>query len=504
MTTMPPPTYRRRPHPRRLDLSRTLFLAATLLVSTFTVTAAELPVVSTPWDPHDIPNYVIIRLGEYEASLAVASAGSGEGDPVFSCTGLPPGLKLDKTTGLISGTVTRTGIHTITSRVAFGSLSSQPLVRRVAVLPLHLCTPGIYEATLPYEHFRPLGAHLTVHLQPSGAYSGLARLGNKNVGLAGIINPPEDDSGEGHSSTSLTLQGTEGRVFKAVLASNADNAFFVRIEDRETGDYFSHYVLHPVRPAVGYIPPCPQTGRHVVAMPAAMCIGFGSVQVGADYRLSFAGQTPDGRGVTGAHWVSPVDGSVFCQFYAANGSNTAMMGGIYLPSESPGWQSDMAWILTPQSGRRLHPEGVVEGLGFLSSRSSAAKVASTFPDGDATLQIQYTNSGDTLRVPFKFNRQMRATFGPGEENPLKARLNVYVPTGLFTGQFTLRDPDPNHPSRTIVRTMNFRGMFLPDHDQVLGSFTLPELPSDQILPRPTMATTPIVPGWVEIVPGSPN
>src|SRR5688572_20645304 len=102
---------------------RRLSLAAVLLVTSLSPLLAlaqqERPSVVTPWDDEMTMESLVIRTGEYEGALSF-SPGSEEGDPVYNCTGLPPGLTLDKATGGITGTTIRAGYYTVTATVTVG------------------------------------------------------------------------------------------------------------------------------------------------------------------------------------------------------------------------------------------------------------------------------------------------------------------------------------------------------------------------------------------------
>ncbi|GEP46309.1 hypothetical protein [Brevifollis gellanilyticus] len=522
MTPEPQPSPRRLRQPLHQRLSRPLALLSLLLTTAITVTvtttalAAELPQIGTPWDI-----WATHRVGdEFSGELTLLEPGSGAGDPVYSCIGLPPELKLDKTTGTISGTIRSVGYFNVKARVSVGGLQSPVVTRRIALMPPYVPDPGIFEHA--YSHFElpPLGGHVNIIIQPSGAYSGLLRLGTRSVPLAGVLKPndPELPYVAAGAPVLIRLPRPEGTRLVKVVVRSSNPELGLDFLDAATGEIVAGDTsLHLVRPSVGFIPPCAQVGRHNVAFlpdtnPPATGAAFGIVTIGADYRWTFVGQSPHGKSITSSQWGYPMDDGlestpleVATDFYSSDNATTCLYGGLMIPAKvrlrgEPGLQYGIRLVHLPQKGR-LIPEGGMEATyTFLSSRYDRGRAQTMFPQGSASLASSALFTSDIPSVMFVLNPRLRAVFGAGTGNPTSARLDVYAPTGLFTGQFTLKDPDPRNRARSIFRKVNYRGILLPDHHLGAGNFLLPTLPDPNAQPPTTLATSPIVSGDIQIVP----
>src|SRR5262249_4977871 len=100
-------------------------------------TARRRVTVATPGDQE--------RVGGDAVSLAVPASDAGGGTLSYSATGLPPGLGINSSTGVISGTLSITADtgspYTVTVTAASGG-SSASQTFRWTVLPLTLTNPG--------------------------------------------------------------------------------------------------------------------------------------------------------------------------------------------------------------------------------------------------------------------------------------------------------------------------------------------------------------------------
>jgi hypothetical protein len=94
---------------------------------------------------------------------------------------------------------------------------------------------------------------------------------------------------------------------------------------------------------------------------------------------------------------------------------------------------------------------------------------------------------------------------PGAGNEGSLKLTVTPGTGLFTGTFTLDDPDPRKPPPAVPvilkRTVTYTGMMIQDGANQYGQgyFLLPQLPSPGP-PATTPTTTAILSGKVVLEP----
>ncbi len=486
------------PRPLRLLLlAFTVLAVSTLATPSARAQMSTRPMADSPWE---MPGYIVA--GEtVHMSVNMFDSGPRAGNPIYYCTGLPPGLSIDRESGLITGFSEAVGYYTTSTYITVGGLASKVLVRRIAVVARHLsAAPGYHEQTIMPNELFALGAHLTVLLQPSGAYSGSLRLGTHTVPLGGYIRPILNN--EHGISAPISLKLKDGRVAKAVFFSGAGLDFQLRYPDLETPIATFHN-LELMRATTGYLFPVHPggTGRHIMAFtPTPGMVhgaGFGSAQVYADGRVLFSGMSPEGRGITCSHWTYPTtETSVGGHFYASDNATTAIMGPLSIPAPLQAKAPALVWARAPLRGRQ-YPAGLTRPVTLRTSRWTYAQALATYSTSTFA-SLQLSAEGATIpSSPFEL-KTLRAVFPASPvENPLKARLDLYAATGVFTGQFTLRDPDPANPARTLLRTIPYRGVFLLDHGIVAGHFQLPALPDRNAVPPTTSATSPIVSGNVE-------
>ncbi|GEP46310.1 Ig domain-containing protein [Brevifollis gellanilyticus] len=441
---------------------------------------ASLPQVRTPWDP---PADIHLSLGTpYQGTLTCVWDGIQYFPqsilPAYSCTGLPPGLTVDPATGAITGTPTKNGLYTPRARVSVGALQSPLVTRRLIVSSPVQPLPGTYELILQPDRLSLLGGHLSLTVQIGGAFTGSLRTGTRTQPLRGIFQdnvPGRDFHG--------TFRDAQGRVFGILLNGTAAPRLYSRAPDRDEPQ-LDHGSMLLVRPHLGWPAPCPQSGRHAVGLihGGTLGSGFGTLTLGTDYRLTFVGQSPEGKGITASSWAYPPDDQtqVRCQFFATDSATTSIHGDPAIGNEISG----VTMIRLPDP--RLLPERIEgEFLTFLTSRPPASLPADTFTGGytlDLGLPWDYApvqTTGFTLAPP------LRAIFGSGTANPGQVRIDLYAPTGLFTGRSTYRVPAPGGPDSTEARAIEFRGMFLPDHQLGIGYFLTPA--PLRPAPRPLMS-----------------
>lgn len=481
----------------------------------------EIPQISTPWDV----NPVITQGREWTGNLTWAWEGTAA--TVFTCTGLPPGLQLDSATGQITGTPTRAGIYTITARAASGGTRSDTATRRIAVSPPGVPEPGIYECILGSSSARPLSGLISINVSVSGSYSGIMRLGTRNVPLAGVFRTLQGPS-EASATSQFNFTDPEGATVKARFYSSGGSVPFLEYTGPQTQTYAGSVDMSFILPALGNTPDCPLAGRHVIGMtpglkfidprsvkvgPGSYGSGFGTATIGADYRLNFVGQSPEGRGLTGSCWTYPAsrrtqqaqDGvpldQLGCYFYIADNATTAIWGDVGFPATNFD-SSFLSWARLPASGR-LYPEGISGArLQLLSSRMTPQALAAGFPSREYSLYLQ-AEEEFSARNTFLLTRSYRAVFTSNPESNLSGlRLDLHAPTGFFTGKFTLRGSQSIGNTldvpEDITRTAQYRGMFLPEIGIGVGHFLIPALPNPAGQPPTTLRTSPILSGNVLI------
>ncbi len=417
--------------------------------------------------------------------------GPSEVPPVFKATGLPPGLTIDQD-GFILGTPTTTGLYTISLTVSLGRLTSLPVTRRFVVTPPGLAIPGLYWGWLEGHPAFPLRGFVTLDLRPEGTYTGSFQTGLHKEPITGYF--PLDSEGGIYDSilSRLTYRFPGAQPQRSAWLRHVTGHELQLLTMSSGGQPGDPELLSPlelIKPLVSPQTPPAELGKHTFAVlasgdPVTTPGGhsFGTLTVAADRRITYTGQLAEGTAITGAGWLS--DQSLFSEeapqfyFYATDtAGKNSLRGRVGLSlvtgedvAEPTG---EVLWTRLPATGK-LYPEGYEDiSLPFISSRYSAAAAGAIFSPAPSYLEI-YPLITDPLAVVFQFSPQLRALFGTGAgENLPRARLDVYAPTGFFTGQATIQQSNVYNPDRPITRTVNYRGMLLPDARHGYGWFTLP-------------------------------
>ena len=165
-----------------------------------------------------------INMKEDSVSLAVTGHESGSPTLTYSATGLPTGLSINATTGVISGTASTPGTWTAMVKVSDGTNSASQSFAWVVTGPVFLANPGSQSGTdgdavyLPLVAEDPEGA--SVSFSESGLPSGLSLNSTTGV-ISGTVGSSADASSPysvtviaaaGSYSVSQTFTWTVGRL----------------------------------------------------------------------------------------------------------------------------------------------------------------------------------------------------------------------------------------------------------------------------------------------------
>lgn len=439
--------------------------------------------------------------------------GDRETSPAFSITGLPPGLTMNAN-GTITGTPARAGQFRVTLTVRIGPHTSPALVRTFVVTEPGLFSPGLYWGWVEQSGDFPLAGAITVDLRPDGSYTGSLLAGSRKHPLAGRLTDANDQTSDpvrlAHAfESSIPFVGW-------IQASSPELKrlqFFIKPENSDDSSIQLLSELRLIKPLILSSPPTLDTGKHSFAIgPGPNWIfqpggyGFGTLTITADRRGTFAGQLADGRGITGAGWLADESTEStglpdsFHFYTTADRGTGSVRGSVVMSTVDHPEGEHVTWTQLPTQGR-IYSAGFDEAYcSWHCTRYQQQDAVRVFQSFVPQLWLTLGDLG-TLYTPFQFNGKLQATFRPGfENNLLKARLDVYAPTGFFTGQFTLTDPDPKDDSRTLSRIVQYRGMLLPGMEYGYGYFLLPSLPDPYAIPPTTTASSPIYSGPAQIGP----
>ncbi len=413
--------------------------------------------------------------------------------PRFTYSGLPPGVKADAQ-GNIVGTFTTPGVYSVQTTLQMDIFT----VRKTLKLTILLNgpTPGIYWGHLPPSDNAPDPGAVMLDVNPAGTYTGTLWVGTTRTPLAGSLVAVEGSTTP-ERPYPVKIGGMKHVFWLRSSFYPAQLDFHLRPASEPAdgtgadGEILASITL--IRPRGLPVDPA-GTGRFNFGLMAdindseATGHGFGTLNVLPSGLVTCIGQLPDGSALTGSAWL---DESTNVYFHLADSRTRSVL----YRAEATG--TFCLWHRPPTPGR-FYPGGILaKPFAFMPSRyrARAGQPLLEFPERLLRLNVPGTYPPNTSVT---LTGAHTARFGPGDQNPLQARMDFYPPTGFFTGQLTLRDEDPSNPARTIVRTVQYRGLLLQEQDMGLGSFLVPALPDPLATPPTTIATSPMLSGALDL------
>ncbi len=157
-----------------------------------------------------------------------------------------------------------------------------------------------------------------------------------------------------------------------------------------------------------------------------------------------------------------------------------------------------------QPGARLLPDGYNAEAPVRGARYFVPKGVPLFtpPDapaeqaGRASITLAANGLPESINTALTFTKA--GTVIVDRPNSSDLKLDLYMPTGFFTGSFKINEPVLGTENRFVRRTVPFRGMIVPHLRNGGGFFHYSPLPSRFAEPPTTSATTPIYVGGVTL------
>lgn len=435
----------------------------------------------------------------------------------FSSSPLPPGLKLDTKTGLITGkpTVSKSYTLTLTATNSFGSTSATDTIF-IDTLPVGV--DGVYTGTVARDTDlnAGLGGRIDLTVTTTGAISGTLILGTARHILTGAMDisvaaPPAAPEAtviiKRTGTLPLTLKftlDTAGNRFASASVSDGPHTAIIegwRLIWKATGTPLNLATTLPKLFTFALKPP---------ALPSTMPRGdgYGSFTLAKDGKLTITGKVADGESYTCGTFAGPLGEILLFQaLYVPTGSllgrldidlldsgnlNADILGGTVSwirPSNSLKiaivYKDGFGPVTLTAVGARFTPPGATLILGLITPDVDKAR----FVFADGGLSSSLTNPNFTFDIGAGNKIKISTTTAA---NPALVKLtSLSLTTGLFSGSFVLEDNDPRaaFAGKKVKRTAILNGILTHDGTRQIGAghFLLPELPSDG--PPPTTPTT---------------
>lgn len=452
------------------------------------------------------------------------------GDPLrYVIRGLPPGLRYDATTGLITGRFRRGGSYQFRVWVRNASGTSGPIVvpLEVAALPDEMIGnfQGLVERDADINE--SLGGRLVLRTSPNGRLSGRLFLGGRSYGFRSDLEMdmdsgvPVDPSANiqvnrrGMPSVELGLNfDLDAETFSGAVSEGTVNAdvtgfhhsWHPRLNRPQgyEGNYTNLLDLDPAQGLEGD-PDVPQGN------------GFARLTVLRSGTVRWVGKLADGAPLSFSGSLGP-EGQyyLFRTLYRHTGSVVGA-GAIHLDPGSDGDFNDNTvsgewdWMKLAQSNPRVrnYRDGfgvetpvvqLVAGERYFPP--ARGEILLGFPEGEGNAQLIFAEGG-LVESEMNPDLAFAATAGvrgivprPGsDENPTRTVFVVNRRTGLFRGSFLLQDT--NEESGTVFRRRAvYQGILRPSQNMGAGLFLLGQLPDAVSDPPTNLRTSPILSGQV--------
>ncbi len=405
----------------------------------------------------------------------------------FSATGLPAGLKLNTSTGVISGYATKTGVYSISATANnIAGTSSPAALGSLTVEPMPASNVGTFTGTISATALnQSKGGRFDLTVTDTGSYSGKILLGSETINAAGTLG-----IGVGLSNAStITYQGriTLKRKDKSLLvltfelSSDSGYVSGVVTDGTQTSSLSGfrqswHETWNPCSYGATPTSISYNMGLNLASTDVGKALvpqgsGYLNMLVNTKGIATFSGRLADGTTVTSSSMVGPGGESmIFLMLYKNTGSVIAQIdiGDTNLGTASEAQlrvDGQMRWIKTSQPvAERNYQAGIPETflsiLGAVYYKPGTNQITLGLPSVPTTTSntvIDFSEAGlaSAARNP---DRNVRLTTVNSVSYPTasdaKTNLSVKTLTGNFNGTFELVDND-------VRRTVTYQGIIIP-------------------------------------------
>ncbi len=440
------------------------------------------------------PNEVVIGSNYGPVSLPINPA-LHLGVVSYSQKGLPPGLKQDPVTGVISGrpTTVQSAANTVTF-TAKNLINSDTATGSLFVRPLPASTAGSYDGYVERHAVvnHNLGGRLILTVTPTGGFSG--KLTHEYTTTAFTGGFLDTAVGSFFSSATVavtptlrltfTIDSINQRLVNSTVTSGGQSAA-IKAWRQHTGlpsfPFPGYYTFGMNVPSA--ISPQHPLGTGYASFTVAPVTGL----------LTVAGKLADGVGLTCSTFVGAQSQVLVHQAVAA--TDTVLGNLTITPGTAPGFtDSTLTGALTwsrvlQKTTERLYQPGfaplpvVCFGARYNEPLPvTTALVMGLTGTGNARLIFGLGDFGTpVVRPDIALGILAKGAVKPpaAVDNPRKTTLVITPKTGLLTGTLTLSDNNPIATGK-VARTSAYEGMIVREPDGDLrghGFFILDNLPS---------------------------
>lgn len=404
----------------------------------------------------------------------------------FAAKGLPPGLKLDKKTGLISGkptAVSKDPLGYLVTLTASNSKGKATVQGRLLVQALNPALAGTYAAPVGRDAVLNggLGGRLDLKITAKGAASGKLALGATSHTLRGALDATPG-SQAGQAALTITRKGGlppltltlvfdgENRITNAELSDGEAALTFAgwrNVWDRKTNQATNTFAAYHTFAL--------EIPNHIGVADVPQGNGYGSVTLAPAGTLRLAGKLADGEAFTGSAFAGPAGELVVFQTRYKTKEKGSLAGWLDLNDAATGLGGELTWTrpANPAPKHTLYRNGFpgvvdlvplggpyappVDPQVFLNLAPGANNAQLSFADGGIEGSVADPETDLDLPVSIAAKSKAAVTLDPAK-NPRKATLSLTPRTGLFKGTAQLED---SVSGVTAKRSFSFLGIAVP-------------------------------------------
>lgn len=438
----------------------------------------------------------------------------------FSAAGLPPGMKVDAKTGVISGRPTAVSKDPLGYLVKFtlgNDLGKTTVQTRLMVRALAPGVAGVFNGLVdPGSGLGgEQGGRVDLTVTSSAGFSGKLVLGAESLPFSGALTV--DPAGSVPPSGTFLVKPKAGPPGGVQVAFDVDAAASL-ITGKKSGDASPSFAAWGMAPATAKTRGYYTFGLRLKAADEGRAdvpqgVGTGSFTVAADGRLTATGKMADGEGFTTSCYASSFGEVLLFQLLYTTTPKGFVAGVMTLvPGAAPDGSDTRVegvdavdWRRPPGAATaRLYKAGfgplklTATGGRYVPPGKTELVLWLPLP-GNARLDFTELLGEDLTAVNADLDVQVKVGGGvllpPAANNPKKVTLVLTPTTGVFKGTYTTVDSAPGQ-AKPVTRTVAYQGMLLNDGGvkRGLGWFLRPALPT--VSPPTTPTTSPLHSGKV--------
>lgn len=427
-----------------------------------------------------------------------------------TATGLPIGLKLNSTTGVITGRLSTPGVYQITfSAKGPGGLTTS-YISTLIVQSLPRTAVGTFLGLIlpdPVLNGDAAG-RLDLTTTSKGSYTLKITQLTKSFTVSGYL------TSSVASTPMLLVTLTDGTQVNLTLQSNNSLTGMISKGVDQTNVTGWRRIFDKI-----YYPANPEMGYYTISMKRTVAnagnalvpqgSGYASVTIGEDGSTKIIGQAADGSALTSTGFLGP-NGEIFVYvpLYGKLGSvfgllaQTNDINGNYTENTVAG----SLFLTKPATTGRTYPAAFpmveLNVQGKYLAHAATGSIVLGLPSSSVPSTLDFTDGGisaasinpDIIDAVTYLRPSLKVTvpLAGSAQNQGRVTLSITATNGSVNGTFTLMDG-------VLKRLVKFQGMIVRSADgstTANGYFLMPQIPG----PGETASTSPILSGSVDLLP----